>query len=319
MRSLLAFLLLLLCLSVHGQYEDALLAIVGEKVITLYEVQKATKYEEYKLAKQFSGAELEKRVVELRRRTLDDLIDRELVYMEFEALKAKVPQDYLQKRMNQLIQSRANGNVVRFEEALQAEGMTIGQFREKLAKDIAVELIVHEKISRGNIVADQDVTAYYEAEKAKLAKSGSYHLAVIQLRKDGKYAGNIQKTTAEILDKAKEGKSFEELAKLYSEGANADNGGDQGWMDSPNEKLRAAVENLQPGQISGSLVELGGSYYMVKLVDVKRGGVPELTDELRSTLAEELRRKEENRLYKAFIQELYVKYPVRRLDGKQAD
>ncbi|MBR4220059.1 MAG: hypothetical protein IKR81_02820, partial [Victivallales bacterium] len=109
---LIAIVLLLLLSCLHAQVgNDAFLAIVGDKVITLFEVVQHTLPEEQKLRNEFVGKELENRIAALRRRTLDYLIECELCYNEFKALKAQVPTDYLQNRLNEIIEERANGNI----------------------------------------------------------------------------------------------------------------------------------------------------------------------------------------------------------------
>ena len=308
--------LLLFALALQAQVGgDAFLAIVGDKVITLYEVMQNTYLEEQRLQKEFMGEELEKRIGELRRNTLDYLIERELCYKEFKALKAQVPSEYLQDRLNEIIEQRANGNIALFEEALNKQHMTMKEFKEHLEKDLAVYMLVSDRKNRGNSISDGQVIALYEKEKEKLSTPSSYHIAVIQLRKGGKYAGKLAETIAEINAKLLEGKPFEELAKEYSEGSNAEKGGDMGWMDKPNPTLLEKVKGMHPGQASQTAVELGSSLFLVKLIEAKQGGVPELTPELMEKLRSRLDKEEQDRRYKELVRELYMKYPVTRMDG----
>lgn len=313
---LIATLLLLLLTSLHAQVgNDAFLAIVGDKVITLFEVVQNTFMDEQKLRNEYVGRELENKIADLRRRTLDYLIERELCYKEFKALKAQVPTDYLQNRLNEIIEERANGNIALFEEALHKQNMTMKEFKDQLEKDLAIYMLVTDRRTRGNTISDNQVIAYYEKEKDSMATPSSYHLAVIQLRKAGKYAGKLDETVAEIIGQIKDGVPFEELAAKYSEGSNAEKGGDMDWMEKPHPTLLETVNKLQPGQICTKPVELGSSLFLVKLIDLKKGGVPDLTPELLEKLRSKLTKEEEDRRYKELIRELYMKYPVTRMDG----
>lgn len=314
MRHLLSI-VLFLCIAMFAQQGDGLLAIVGENVITLHEVQQMTRSTEARLAKEFSGLTLENKVVELRRHALDTLIERELFFMEFESLKASVPISMVQERINYAVLNRAGGNIPKFEEALQREGMTMADFRKQITKDLAVELLVRDRISRGNIISNFEVENFYNQQKAAMASPRQFRIAVIQLKKDGKFAGKLNETINEINNKLKNGIAFEELAKLYSEGANAEQGGDQGWMPQLHEKLNAIVINMAPGQTSSTTAEIGKSIYIVKLLDVKAGGIPELTPEMKENIRKRLEKIEEEKRYKAYVRQLYMKYPVRRLDG----
>ena len=308
-------LLLLLSCACAQVGNDAFLAIVGDKVITLFEVVQNTFPDEQKLRNEYIGKELENKIADLRRRTLDYLIERELCYKEFKALKAQVPTDYLQNRLNEIIEERANGNIALFEEALHKQNMTMKEFKEQLEKDLAIYMLVSDRKNRGNTVSDNQVISYYEKEKDKMATPSSYHLAVIQLRKAGKYAGKFDEAFAEIIGQLKDGVAFEELAAKYSEGSNAAKGGDMDWMEKPHPTLLEAIKDMQPGQIRTQPVELGSSFFLVKLIDLKKGGVPNLTPELLEILRSKLTKQEEDRRYKELIRELYMKYPVTRMDG----
>ena len=306
--------LLLLCAMLRAQYGDALLAIVGDEVITLYNVQRLTVAEEKHLASQYKGKELEKRILELRTAALNTLIERELFAKEFVSLGAKVPQGMIQERINKALTDYAGGNMARFEDMLLKENMTMQEYRKRLEKDLSVELLVRDRVSRGNLVSEKAIEERYEADKEALASAPKWRISVILLKRQGKYP-DTDATFKEIMTKLASGVSFEALAKQYSEGANAAKGGDQGWLDSLNPKLLETVSKLQPGQTAGFLTDIGNGRYVVKLVDFQKGGVPELNEELREKIRLTLQKEEESRRYADYVRELYMKYPVRRLDG----
>ena len=297
-----------------AQNTDALLAVVGKNVITFYDLQQATAYQEAMLAREYKGRELEKQVLELRRQVLNALIDKELVFLEFTELKATVPTAYLQDRMNTIVAARANGNYQQFEEMLAKEGHTIQEFRSRLSKELAVELLIREKVGRGNQVSEEEVQKFYESRKEELKLPTRYHVAVIQIGLHGKYVGKVRETLREIVAQLQEGVSFEDLARKYSEGASAQKGGDQVWMTSPAPKLLEVLSRLKPGQVETVPVELGQSAYLVKLIAKEEGGIPPLTNELKQNLRQFLEKIEEKKRYDAYIRTLYIKYPVRRMD-----
>lgn len=310
----LAIMLIAMAFTAFSQYGDAVLAIVGKKVITFHDLIQITQQNENLLAKQHTGEELEKQVQALRKSTLDTMIEHELCYMAFQDLKAKVPTDYLQDRINEIVDEHANGNIAKFEEQLQKEGTNMKEFKERMEQDIAVLMIINEKTKRGNIVSEREIQEFYNAKKASMAVAPEYRISVIQLRRDGKYAEKLQETANGIYSKLKEGTPFGDLAKEYSEGAGAENGGDQGWMKQLNEALLAVVEKLAPGQTAMKPVELASSLYIVQLTEKKGGGVPPLDAALKEEIRKQITKDEEDKRYKAFIRELYMKCRVKRFD-----
>ena len=140
-------------------------------------------------------------------------------------------------------------------------------------------------------------------------------LAVIQIKKNGRYATKLKETCDLISKKITEGESFEKLAKEYSEGANAENGGDQGWMVHVNEQLLEIIDKMEPGQTWPRPIDLGYNIYFLHVNEIDGGGIPELTTELRKTIKEKLFKLEEKKKYDAFIKELTMKYPVKRMNG----
>ena len=314
MRRLIVLLLIAAISFSFAQSMDALLAVVGDTVITFHDLQQATAYQETMLAQKLRGHELETQVMALRRQALDALIDKELIFLEFKELKAKVPQTLLQERLNYIIAKRTNGNVQLFEELLSKEGHTMREFRDRLSKEIAVELLVREKTARGNLIPDSEVEALYEAQKQQMAQPDRYHIAVIQIGDSGKYAGKQKETLDEIIAKLKEGTPFDELAQAYSEDeSTASKGGDMGWMTHPAPKLLEALATLKPGQTGTTPVAIGRNAYIIRLIEKENGGIPPLTPELKGKLRQILQQMEEKKRYDAFVKTLYIKYPVRRI------
>lgn len=299
----------------QAQFSDAFLAVVGDKVITFFDLQQMIGADEVRLNAAYSGKELEEKVAALRKQGLDTLIEHELMYREFQALGAKVPVEMLQERINSIVQNVSGGNVVKFEDYLHSRGMTMEKYREQLSKNLAVELLTRDRISRGNVVSDARVQDFFQREKAKLAIPRRFRIAVIQLGKEGKYKDRVDVVYNEIMDKMKNGTPFEELVKEYSEGSNVEKGGDQGWLNGMHENIMDVIKNLEPGQTADKMANIGSNFYIVKVLDVEAGGVPELTPELTEKIRQKLIKDEETRRYKAYIRELYMKFPVRRMDG----
>ena len=310
--------MLLLGFSLSAQqgyfYGDSILAVVGEKVITAYEVMQASAREETRLSRELTVQQRTEEVVAIRRRILSNMIDHELVWLEFQALKAKVPESVLQERLNQAIVAQAGGDRAKFEEMLYREHMTLQDFKEHMTKNLAVDMLLYDRVNRGITISPPKIQQYYESHSADFNQIAKYRLEVILLKKDGRYKDRLPATVSEIQEKLTAGKSFAELAKEYSEGANAEQGGDQGWLTDMNEKLKQLVQTLKPGEVATEPLDLGSSLYLVRLAEFSPG-TNTLTKEVEEKIRNILHDEEENRRYEKFLRELRLKYPFKRMDG----
>ncbi|MBR4371733.1 MAG: SurA N-terminal domain-containing protein [Victivallales bacterium] len=298
-------------------YSDAVLAQIDDQVITSYEVKQHAEKHEAALRQQFKGQELVDKIVALRKQVLDTLIERELIYMEFKNMKATVPPFLIQERLDDLIMSTSGGDIREFENTLNIrEKMTMSELKDKISKDIAIELLKQNRVTKGILIADSDIDDYYKHNATDFIRPRSFRYSVIQIKKNGgRYADKIKEVCDTIAKKLADGEPFDELAKKYSEGANAENGGDQGWMVRVNEQLLEVINKMEPGQTWPKPIDLGYNIYFLHINEIDGGGIPELTPELRKTIKEKLSKLEEKKKYDAFIKELSMKYPVKRMNS----
>ena len=294
---------------------DAVVAVVENEVITVHDVHEFTAQEEERLRSQLPLEEQRPQIAELRRQAVGRLIERELVYAEFKKLGAKVPVEVVQDRLDRIIARRSGGDRVKFEDMLAAEGMTFADFEQQIRKQVAVDLLLNERVYRGINIGPQRIEAHYREQGASLVEKAGVRLQAIVLKKsDGRYSATLEATVGEIYGKLKAGTPFAELAKTYSEGPNADEGGDQGWITAPSGKLEQALAGLAPGDVTASAVDLGTRLYVIRLTERRAESMPALDNALRKRIEETLRKEEEVRRYDEFIKEIRGKYYVKTPD-----
>ena len=196
-------------------YSDAVLAQIDDQVITSFEVKQYAEKQEEALRQHYKGQELVNRIVDLRKQVLDTLIERELSYMEFKNLKATVPPFLVQERLDDLIMNTTGGDLAEFENTLNIrEKMTMTELKEKISKDIAIELLKQNRVSKGIIIADSDIDDYYNHNQTEFIRPRSFRYSVIQIKKNGgRYSDKIKEVCDAISKKITEGEPFDELAK----------------------------------------------------------------------------------------------------------
>ncbi len=180
----------------------------------------------------------------------------------------------LDRRM-QMILSQYGGTEEQFEEFY---GKSIEELQSEIREQIKEQLIVQKM--QQNITADVSVTPaevrkFFSRIPSDSLPYFSTEVEVSQIvnvpKANEGVKAELRKKLIDIRSKAIAGESFEELAKEYSEGPSAPNGGALGWasrgMMAPG--FEAAALSLKPGEISEPF-ETEFGLHIVQLID-KRG------------------------------------------------
>lgn len=203
-----------------------------------------------------------------------------------------------------------------FNRALQEENLTMKKFRENIVKDLKVQkLLEQEIVSEIEEISTKSAKEYYEKNPDQFVeptKARARHV-LIKVTRDASDAELRQaKEKADlVLQKAKSGADFPTLARDYSEGPNAMNGGDLGFF-ARGEMVKSfddAVFRLQPGQISEVVrSELG--FHVIRLEEYKDPeGIP--FEKVEEKIKAFLTQKESNERFEKYINQLKGKAEIK--------
>lgn len=92
-----------------------------------------------------------------------------------------------------------------------------------------------------------------------------------KLQNDAELKAEVKKTAQGILDQIKQGGSFEELAKKYSQDSSASQGGDLNWFGKGAmvPEFESVAFKLKKGQLAPELVESQFGFHIVKVTDTR--------------------------------------------------
>lgn len=291
------------------EISEAVLARVGtDTVITSYDVRVQAAQLESKLPPKMDSRKRMEAVAEIRSNVLDEMIVTELVWLDFQSLRGKIPMDIVQSRIDRLIQSEAGSDEDRFRDMLHRENMTYNEFVEKVKKQLAVEMLLYDRTRRNIFVTDKQIDEYFAIHRPEFTTNVRHHLLAILLPQEGDWRETFDTLKARI----RSGEDFASLAKAFSKGANAEEGGDLGWMESMNPALAKAVDSLNVGECNEEPVLVGSNAYLVKLVGKEGGELPELTPELRQRIKKAIENEISAERLEEYKKTLMTKYPVRR-------
>ena len=169
-RGLTPFLILALCAAAWGagnvtEVRDAVVAVVDEDVITRGQVMDQAKPRLEEAASALVGEEGDRRVSEILRATLRNIIDERLLIAEAERLvkandgfKRRV-EDRVQQQMEE--ERREAGGEIPFREKLKESGLTAEKHQQQARRNILREVVIYQFVVRGLSISPDEVRQYY--------------------------------------------------------------------------------------------------------------------------------------------------------------
>ena len=241
---------------------------------------------------------------------LTQLIRQKLTDAEIERLKVVVTKPEVEATISQIAEQN-HTDMAQFEQKLKANGLTMEKFREQVRKNLERNRLMERVLTSKVLITDQQVEAYLHGEDGESAiTSQKVRLGLILLpvnEKSGKPA-EVEKTGREILDKLKNGADFRNMAKQYSKGPAADEGGDIGYMSAEElaPYIAQGIKNLKKDEIS-DLVQGPGGFYILKIIDFESKKLSKSDPATREKVRRSLFDREVNRRFEEWVHDLESK------------
>jgi peptidyl-prolyl cis-trans isomerase SurA len=294
------------CSVARAETVDRIVANVNGQIILYSELQKQIKMME-KGMPNLDVSDPSKRS-QVEHEVLTQMVRQKLADGEVDRLKLTVGSLELDQRIKEILE-QGNTTMAQLELNLKAAGQTMEKFREEIKKNMERDLLIERVLKSKVIISDQQVEAYLgKGEVASTAQK--VHLGLILLPVGDKYGKpeEAAKTGREILEKLKNGADFQSLAKQYSMGPAAQDGGDLGYMatDELAPFIAQGLKNLRPGQVS-DLVQGPNGYYILKLFNLDSKKVEKSDPDLREKVRRTLYEQEMNRRFEEWVHDLESK------------
>ena len=230
--------------------------------------------------------------IKARDQIIDSLISQELLYEEGKKAGLEPKDTEVNAEVAKVKASLQSPE--QYEQILKMQGLTEKKFAVLVKRTLTMKKFIDTKIQpTAKPVTDEDIKQYYEENKAKYVQKESVRASHILLKVEPD-APEQEKTDAKnklqsILQEARNGGDFAELAKKNSQCPSAPQGGDLGYfyrgqMVKPFEDAAFA---LKPGEIS-DIVETQFGYHIVLLQDKKPGkqlSLEETKDNIKGALS----------------------------------
>ena len=279
MRTLLAILIWLFTLGAAQAQDFNVVAKVNGEGITRDRLQSSVDVSMEQSGFNYGGVTQPRQLKRLQRQALEQLIAQALLWQraqqegfvasaeEVDAAVAAARQGYPSEQA--------------YLNALARDAFTAESFREDLRQKISVRKWAHATLADQVQVSEAEVHEYYVANQARFAQPEQINArhVLIKLAPDASQATTAaaRRKIEQILEQARAGADFAELAQTHSQDSSAARGGELGFVARGRlvKPFEDAAFALKPGELSG-VVRTQYGFHIIKL-EARRGAsvVPE--------------------------------------------
>jgi peptidyl-prolyl cis-trans isomerase SurA len=259
---------------------EDVIARVNDQIIDRSEMERAERQIVEQAQKEHMGrAEVE----DAQKNLLRDLIDKQLLLSRGKELDLNVDAE-LVRELDALRKQNNFDSMEALEKAVRESGITYEDFKAARRNDIITQQVVREEVARTlHRPSLKEEQAFYDAHKPDLDQPEQVGLGeiLIPTAEDATDAqvAQAQAKADEVAAKLQAGAKFEDLAKQYSGGPNANSGGDLGLFKrgTLGKVLEDKTFPLKVGETTAPIRTRQG-FVLLKVTEHDPGGVPPLKD-----------------------------------------
>lgn len=282
---------------------NRIVAEVNDDIITLYELDlAAAPYAKRISAMGRSGDEERKMLYEVREQVLNQLIDNKLTDQEVRRYNISVSEETIDNTIEE-IKKRSLITDQQLRAGLNKDGMTMDEYRDQIRTQILRTRLVNRQVKSKIVITEEDIRAVYEQNKADYGGEAMYRLRQIIVSLSGGEAPSQQKMEM-ILVKFSEGVAFADLARQYSDGPTAADGGLLGEfkIEDLAAPIREALAGIKTGEHTSIIKTARGLqvFYIDDIKVVEGKSLEEVKPEIESKLYDKI----VNRKFKSWLSEL---------------
>ncbi|MFZ0743921.1 MAG: peptidylprolyl isomerase [Terracidiphilus sp.] len=265
-----------------GVTVEDIIARVNDQIITSSDYDRAMK--ELDQEKRQQGASMQE-ISDAHRDLLRTLIDQQLWLSKGKELGI-TGETELVNRLNEIRKQYHLATLEDLEKAAQEQGFSFEDFKANIRNQIITQEVMRQEVGSKISVTPGEVQQYFEAHKQEYAQPESVRLAEILVstgsaaqQDDPQKVAAAKAKADDIEAKLNDGGNFSQLAKSFSDGPTASEGGDLGSYKRGElaKVFEDATFNLKVGQTTEPIRTKQG-YVIMKVVQHTPGGVPAFKD-----------------------------------------
>jgi peptidyl-prolyl cis-trans isomerase SurA len=292
-----------------GQVVEEIVARVNSQIITLSEFQRS-KDQLKDDVKQQDPNNADKAFADREKDILRDLIDQQLLLEKAKDLDITGDTDLI-KRLDQMRKEMKLETMEELEKAATAQGISYEDFKQNMRNQIVTQKVIGEEVGSHLTIPKDEEQKFYDEHKNEMERPEAIRLSEILIVPQkpaaatpaavgDSAAGDSSKTPEadaakqaadaatlaaaeakanDVLKQIRAGASFDDMAKKYSEGPSAAQGGDLGMFKRGTlaKELEDKTFAMKAGEIT-DVVRTKPGYIILKVTDHQTAGIPTMKE-----------------------------------------
>jgi len=271
--AILAALLLSLPAALPAEQVSGIAALVNEEPITTFDVEKEKSNLEKNIG---STTPMDNAAREqLNQVALDTLVNKKLIEQKARELDVKVADEEVRQAIEDV---KKTNNITQDQlvAALAARGISFDEYKAQLKEQLERARIIGLEVRSKIQISEQEMRDYYAANSASFQIDEAYRVRQIFFKLSPQ-ATDVEKkrvaiTAEKVLQEAKKGSDFGELARKHSEDQSAKEGGDLGFLKKGEviAEFEKVLAKMKPGEVAG-LITTAAGLHIIKLEEYRQG------------------------------------------------
>ena len=260
---------------------EEIVARVNSQIITRSELERSRE-QMLNEVRQQNVPETDPRVQENDKNLLRDEIDQQLLVQKGQDLDITGDTELI-KKLDEMRKQMNLESMEDLEKAATAQGISFEDFKQNLKNNIITQQVIQREVGGHIQITGEEVKQYYDEHKAEFTRLEEVRLSEILIAPAAK-AGEepteealaaAQQKAQQALAAVKGGKSFADVAKEFSTGPTAAQGGDLGYFKrgTLSKELEDKTFAMKPGEVT-DVIRTKQGFVLLLVSERQTAGIP---------------------------------------------
>ena len=293
---------------------NGIAAIAEGQIITVEELRRELEPIIPRLRVEARNAqEFSKRIDELGKEVLQNMIDRIIIVKAAEEKGLLLPESYIDQEYDEVIDRDFGGDRGRFLEYLRARGETARDFRRNIYERVVINTMRAETRRSQSEISPERIEEFYVKNKLRFYQEEALHLRqVILTPMANEGLVPLRQTAKKVIKELDNGANFGDIARKYSQDEMSRKGGDWGWIERKDirKELSDIAFGLERNQYSQA-IEMDGTIFILYAEDKREEmiqPVAQVRDIIENVLVGEIARETQEKWLNDLRNDAYVRY-----------